>query len=195
MPFLQDLIHKLEEGTWFRYVRISLGCLAAIGLVVWYNARSYHNMKSPEAMDAAQVARNLAQGKGYTTHFIRPFSMHLVKKRAEEKMGPAASDPRADSAKIKEMHPDLANAPVYPFVLAGLMKVVPFQHEINLKHPFWSIPPVRPGSPRQFWRYEPDFVISLFNQVLFFGTVALTFLLTGRLFDRTVAWTSAIMLL
>src|SRR6187455_510873 len=102
MPFLQDLIHKLEEGTWFRYVRISLGCLAAIGLVVWYNARSYHNMKSPEAMDAAQVARNLAQGKGYTTHFIRPFSIYLVKKRAEKKLGAAAvNDPRVDSARIK----------------------------------------------------------------------------------------------
>lgn len=195
MPFLQEWIHKLEEGAWFRYVRISLVCLAAVGLVVWFNARSYHNMKSPEAMDAAQVARNIAEGKGYTTLFIRPFSMHLLQERAKDKLGPAATDPRADSAKLREMHPDLANAPVYPLVLAGLMKILPFHYEINLKHPFWSIPPVRSGNPRQFWRYEPDFLISLFNQFLFFVTVALTFFLTRRLFDRTMAWTSAVLLL
>ena len=44
-------------------------------------------MATQEAMDAAQLARNIAQGKGYTTLFIRPFSMYLVKKRNLEKQG------------------------------------------------------------------------------------------------------------
>src|SRR6266850_6052740 len=142
MPLLQNWIHKLEVGPWFRYVRISLGCLVVGVLLVWYNARSFHNMSSPEAMDAAQVARNLAEGKGYSTLFIRPFSLYLVKKRSEAKFGTVPQDQR-DYAQIKDVHPDLANPPVYPVVLAGLMKVLPFQYAVDLKHPFWSMPATR----------------------------------------------------
>jgi hypothetical protein len=194
MPAFQNWIHKLEEGTGTGYLRITLGVLGVLGLFVWYNARSFHNFKTQEAMDQAQVARNLAQGKGYTTYFIRPLSIHLVQERNEKKFGTSTQELRADSARLKGMHPDIANAPGYPLALAGLMKVLPFQYDIDIKNPFWSIPPGRPGQPRQFWRHEPDFLISLFNQILFFGVVVSTFFLTRRLFDRAVAWTSAILL-
>ena len=52
-----------------------------------------------------------------------------------------------------------------------------------------------PDSPRTFWRYEPDFLISLFNQLVFFGVIVLVFFLTRKLFDPNVAWTSAVLLL
>ena len=60
-----------------------------------YNWRAFKNMATQEAMDAAQVARNLAQGKGYTTLFIRPFSIFLVKKHNLETQGapPVARSP------------------------------------------------------------------------------------------------------
>ena len=50
-----------------------------------YNWRAFKNMATQEAMDAAQLARNIAQGKGYTTLFIRPFSIYLVKKHNLER--------------------------------------------------------------------------------------------------------------
>ena len=192
MPYLQDMIHRLEVGPWFRYLRISLSCLAVVLLVVGYNWRSFRNMGSVEAMDSAQVARNLSQGKGYTTLFIRPLSVHLIKARNVAQHG--AGD---DDARLKGMHPDLANPPVYPCVLAALMKVLPFKYPVDRTHPFWSVAALRPTpeSPRQFWRYEPDFLISLFNQILFFGVIVLTFFLTRRLFDPIVAWTSTVLLL
>ncbi len=34
MPALQELIHKIEEGPWFRHLKIVLGVLALVGLVV-----------------------------------------------------------------------------------------------------------------------------------------------------------------
>jgi hypothetical protein len=197
MPYLQDMIHRLEIGPWFRYLRISLSCLAVVMLVVGYNWRSFRNMSSVEAMDAAQVARNLSKGKGYTTLFIRPLSIHLVKTRNETKRGTPVAGANTDDARLNGMHPDLANPPVYPCVLAGLMKVLPFKYPVDNTHPFWSVPAMRPtpGSPRQFWRYEPDFLISLFNQILFFAVIVLTFFLTRKLFDPGVAWTSAVLLL
>jgi len=93
-----------------------------------YNWRAYRNMHNVEAMDAAQLARNIAEGKGYTTLFIRPFSMYLVKKRNLAR--PGISVP-GDLAQIKGMHPDLANPPVYPVLLAGFMKIARFRYDVN----------------------------------------------------------------
>lgn len=192
MKLLQDVIHKLEMGTGLRYLKVGLACLAVVMLMVGYNWRSFRNFGTQEAMDSAQLARNLAEGKGYTTLFVRPLSVYLVKKRAEAKGASLGTD----AAQLKGMHPDLANPPVYPLVLSGLMKVLPFKYPVDKTHPFWSVPARRPtpDNPRDFWRYEPDFLISLFNQVLFFAVIVLTFFLARRLFDPGVAWLSGILL-
>jgi hypothetical protein len=189
MPFLQEVVHKLEVGGGTRFFRIGLVVLAVGFVTGAYNLRAFKNMASQEAMDAAQLARNISQGKGYTTLFIRPFSMYLVKKRNLDKQGATATAQAADLCQIKGMHPDLANAPVYPFLLAGLMKILPFDYLLPAKpRPFWSY-------NSRFWRYQPDFLISLLNQVLFLGVIVLTFLLARRLFDARVAWLSASLLL
>ena len=125
MPYLQEVIHQLEVGYGMRYLKIGLSCLALVALTAGYNWRSYQNMKSPDAMDAAQVARNLAEGKGYTTEFVRPVSLYLVKKRSEKLLGVVPTDMSADYMRIKQNHPDLANPPVYPCALAVWMKVYP----------------------------------------------------------------------
>ena len=98
---------------------MGLAVLAVVLLTVGYNWRAFRNMATQEAMDAAQLARNIAQGKGYTTLFIRPFSMYLVKKHNLETQGVPPVGKVADLAELRGMHPDLANPPVYPVVLAG----------------------------------------------------------------------------
>ena len=114
----------MEVGSFSRWLKYLPVVVAVIGLVVLYDIRAYHGFSSPEAMDAAQVARNLAEGRGYTTDFIRPFSVYLVQKHnrathpAEIQMTNAPGFAQLDGT-----HPDLANAPVYPTLLAGLMKL------------------------------------------------------------------------
>lgn len=183
MDFLQNFIHRLEVGGGMRYVRISVAVLAVVALFGGYNWRAFRNMSTQEAMDAAQLGRNLAEGKGYHTLFIRPFSMYLVKKHNQEKAVNVDLNKAQDWSELKTtMHPDLANPPVYPVVLAGLMKVLPFDYKIPDKaKPFWM-------NGERFWRYQPDFLIAVFNQVLFFAVVVLVFLLARRLFEPTVAW-------
>jgi len=188
MPFLQDWIHELEEGAWARYLKIVAFILAIVFLMLIYNLCAYRNFATPEAMDTAQLARNLAEGKGYTTLFIRPFSLYLVQSHNQAKAIDTLASVGTDFAKIRTAHPDIANPPVYPLVLAGLMKVLPFHYPLDLKSAFWS----NNGS---FWRYEPDFLIALFNEVLLLVLVALTFFLAQKLFDRAVAWLSAILVL
>jgi 4-amino-4-deoxy-L-arabinose transferase-like glycosyltransferase len=188
MPYLQEMIHRLEVGPWFRYLRITAVCLGILLLAVGYNSRSFRNFSTQEAMDAAQVARNLSEGKGYTTLYIRPISVHLVKERNEARQLPVTPGQSPDHARLKEMHPDLANAPGYPVVLAGLMKVLPFRYTHDSSSRLWN-------SEGRFARYQPDFLIALFNQLLFLGVIVMTFLVARRLFDPGVAWLSAGLLL
>jgi hypothetical protein len=188
VPLLQDILHRLETGRSLRFFRVGLAVLAVAVLAGGYNWRAYKNLATQEAMDAAQLARNIAQGKGYTTLFIRPLSMFLVKKRNLEAQGMPAAGQVPDLAEIRGMHPDIANPPLYPVVLAALMKVLPFDFSVSTTKSFWS-------NHGRFWRFEPDFLIALFNQLLFFLVIAAVFILARRLFDRGVAWFSACLLL
>src|SRR5438093_2517360 len=172
---IQEWIYKLEVGEGTRLVRVLLAILALLAMAALYDLREYKNFSTAEAMDSAQLARNIADGKGFTTLFIRPLSIHLVEQRQIE-----VARRTNDFALLKSGHPDLANPPVYPTLLAGLMKVLPFQWEIKAGIPFS--------------RYQPEVLIAFFNQALFVMAIVLVFRLARRLFDAYVAWTSALVL-
>lgn len=170
---LQEWIHKLEVGEGTRVVRLALALLALLGLAALYDGLEYRNFATAEAMDGAQLARNIAEGEGYTTLCIRPLSLSLV-----EQQQVRLKQRTNDFAILKSGHPDLANPPVYPLLLAGLMKALPFD---------WEIPG---GIP--FSRYQPEILIGFLNQALFFLALFLTFQLARRLYDASVAWISTI---
>lgn len=168
MP-LQEFIHKLTEGSANRFLQVVLVFFAMFGLAVWYDAAAFKNLSTIEGMDAAQVGRNLAEGHGFSTQFVRPFSMRLLREHAKD-------------AGLNGWHPDLANAPLYPALLAVAFKLNPV-----------SWPDVRPETnPNQFFSvFEPDLLIAMVNQLLFFVAVWQVFRLGRRLFDDGVAWAGA----
>src|SRR5580693_11475 len=100
MPQIQDIIHQIEEGGGLKYLKHVLITLALLGLILSYNFRGFKNMSNPEAMDTAQLARNLAEHKGYTTLFVRPFSMFLFQRTAEEKLGPVPVGDKSDRSRL-----------------------------------------------------------------------------------------------
>ena len=111
---IQKLIHMSEVGAGSRYLRFLVLGLAVVGLALVYNLRAYRNLATQEAMDSAQLARNIADGKGYTTLFIRPFSLYLVQSHNQAKHAAAPATTNLDFAQIKfNPHPDLANPPVF----------------------------------------------------------------------------------
>ena len=184
---IQKLIHMSEAGAGSRYLRLLVLGLAVVGLALVYNLHAYRNLATQEAMDSAQLARNIADGKGYTTLFIRPFSLYLMQSHNQAKHAAAPATTNLDFAQIKfNPHPDLANPPVYPVVLAGLMTVRSFRYPVELMKPFWS-------DNSHFWRYQPDFQIAVFNEVLLLVVVGLTFFLARKLFDVNVAWLAALL--
>ena len=181
---IQSLVHKLETGAIPRFLRIGALVLTVIGLMLLYDLRDWRNMSTPEGMDSAQLARNIAEGKGYTTQFVRPFSLFLVQRHDRANGRAFSTNNVPDYARIKTAHPDLANPPAYPVVLAGLMKALPFHYTQQLGKPFWS-------ENGRFTRYQPDFLITLFNQLLLAAAVVLTFFIARKLFDLAVAWLAA----
>jgi hypothetical protein len=177
----------MEVGAGMRYLnRTVLFFVCALGVLVvlvGYDLRAFRNLSASEAMDSAQLARNLAQGKGYTTLFVRPLSVYLLAAHSRQTNANAG-----DPAQLRTSHPDLANPPVYPVVLAGLMKALPFKFAVPTRPtPFWS-------PDGRFYRYQPDFLIALFNQALLCGLVVCVFFLARRLFDTRVATLSAVVL-
>jgi hypothetical protein len=188
MALVQDFIHFLEGARGTRFSRYALLALAVVCIGVAYNVRAFRNFSTAEAMDAAQLARNLAEGRGYSTLCIRPLSIYLVKRTEQKKHGGPTPGKIADQAHLRGPHPDLANPPVYPVLLAGWMRVMPFNHTAMATKPFW-------GSHGHFWRYQPDFLIALLNELLLLAVIAAAAWWARRLFDSAVAWTAAGVLL
>jgi hypothetical protein len=164
---LQGAIYRLEHGGGAKFVRAALALLVLAALAAFYDSHYYKNFHSEEAMDSAQLAGNLAGGRGFTTLYVRPASLGLLAGRGA---GTAPGQPQ----------PDIANAPVYPLLLAGLFKSLPFRTDI---------PSAR---RRSFSTYQPELIICLLNQLLFLAAAASLFFLARKLFDEPAAWISAI---
>lgn len=159
----------MELGAGASVVKAFTAILAFIALALTYDLREYQNFSTAEAMDTAQLARNLAEGRGYTTQFIRPLDLHLLRNQGGGEL-------RLDAS-----HPDLANAPAYPWLIAQLMRKLPFAYAI--------------AQPKEFQRYSPEVWITWFNQGLFFLSLCLLFGLARWLFDELVAWVSVVVLM
>ncbi len=201
MSQLHDLIYRLEEGSGKPLPRIVAAILVLLIVICAYNWFCFRNMATAEAMDCAQVARNLAEGKGFTTLFVRPLSIRVLQERAAKNQEPTAPWQTEDSAQLKGNHPDLANAPVYPVILAGLMQILPFNYRADLNSRFWSSPGFELTgeheeiSLHRFRRYQPDFLISAFNQLVLLSVAALVFFTAKRLFNIPTAVLSTVLVL
>jgi 4-amino-4-deoxy-L-arabinose transferase-like glycosyltransferase len=72
----------------------ALIAVAALFIYLVYSSARAGDILDPAAMDYAQVARNIAQGEGFTTNIVRPMSLARVQNISH--------------------HPDLYHAPLHP---------------------------------------------------------------------------------
>src|SRR5438477_1903845 len=178
---VQEFLHKYELGAGAAIIRFALVILAVIGLAILYDLSAFHNLSTAEGMDAAQLARNLSEGKGFTTQLIRPLSLSLIARKKINDEQREKSVPTNNVAPALR-HPDLANAPLYPLMLAGMLKLNPFAEPDFTKEQSFSV-------------YLPDLWIALFNQLLLAVAAWMLFRLAKRLMDESVAWTSTLVFL
>ncbi len=171
---LQDLVHSLESGAARRWIRNLLVGLIVVVIAAGYLFTEARDFSNPEAMEMAQVGRNLATGHGFTTHFIRPLGLRLLQERAVERGLPP-------SGHLQKPHPDLQNPPVYPVLLGGLFKLLPDRIRYGIPQ----------GEAILRNRIPAEIAITLFNLGWFALGVWLLYRLGRRLFDPAVGGLAA----
>jgi hypothetical protein len=168
MHKVQEWIHRIEVGDRSHWLRAAVALMALMVVSALFLLFEFQNLSAPQAMDAAQVGRQLARGEGFTTRLIRPFSVRLLEDRAAD-LG--LTD--ADSGRLARLHPDLANPPLYPALLGAVFK---------LAGPDYAI-----LSGPQFVVYEPDRLVVAVNLGLVILLAGITYALGRSLFDESVA--------
>ncbi|TAN39217.1 MAG: hypothetical protein EPN23_00400 [Verrucomicrobia bacterium] len=103
---VQDLVYNVELGLGLRLIQGALYILVILLLMVGFTAKRFAGLKEAEAMDYAQLGRNLMEKHRLVTQDIRPASMwYLIEKSHQH-------NPQM------EQHPDIVHPPLYPALLA-----------------------------------------------------------------------------
>ena len=165
----QELIHWIEMGGGARWVR--LGALLVCGLVVsslvaW---RQFHGATSEATLAQADMARQIAQGEGFTTRVNYPQAV-------------AFFGARGDHFDPSRPYPEVYQAPLYPIVIAGALRLLPHAARDAL---FGAAP-----SPP--FGYAADYFLLGLSLALFWIAVWLSFDLGRRLFGAPAGWLAAI---
>lgn len=166
----QEFIHWLEHGAgarWLRLVAVGVGALVLSAVYSW---KQFHGLPSEFTLQQADLARQVALGRGFTTLINHPQTAAVMEKRGT----PFRND---------RPYPELHHAPLYALTLATVFAVLPDS--------IWDSRPQTPGG----WTLDgwaPDYAVLAVNLVLFWVAVALAGRLAGRLFDTRAAWVAAL---
>lgn len=105
---IQAFLHAFEQGRPADWLRRILVGVIIIGVASAWILVQFNGFSSPEAMDQAQIGRQIANGRGYTTLYARPLAMHLMLAR---------------TGKIPQPLPEVSQAPLGPLINAAAFSV------------------------------------------------------------------------
>ena len=156
-PGAQEIVHAIDQGKLAPVIRMAMFGALIITLTLLYLFVQFRGLPSSTAMDQAQIARNIADGKGFTTKYIRPFAIWQLENAGKEVPS--------------ENFPDFFNSPLNPFVNALPLKLVQSQ---------WKLSPTD-------LIYIGDRVIAGTAIVFFLLSVAIWYLVGKKLFDQKLS--------
>ncbi len=113
---VQSAVHSLEQGRMATIIKGGMFGATLVALVLLYLFVHFKGLSVPSAMDQAQIARNIAAGKGFTTKNISPLAIQTLKDAG--KVG-------ADGMAVDlENFPDIYQSPLLPYVNALPLKLI-----------------------------------------------------------------------
>jgi hypothetical protein len=163
MKTLQDWVYNVEAGpirVWL--VRIALVFLV-VGMSAYIGIREFNGLRTFEAMDLAQQARQLAEGKGFTTLLIRPLGLWQVRANLENAAPPVTA------------FPETLTPPLYPVLLAAGFKAGMISKLISFE--------LSAEELKGFRTFPPDLVVLVFHLGLLVGVAYLVYAWAARQFD------------
>ena len=130
----------------------------------------FKGLNSPQAMDQAQIAREIARGNGFTTKVIRPVAFYQASKGWKE---------HVDYTKFEDTY----HSPLNPFINAAVLRLIG-ANDSNA----WQMQDKELVFPL-------DRVIATVSTLFFLMAIGVNYLLVSRIFDAKIAGVTAILLL
>ncbi|MCF7675898.1 MAG: glycosyltransferase family 39 protein [Akkermansiaceae bacterium] len=151
-------------------IRRVLFFLVLIALTLGNLFTLFRGLDSPQAMEQAQIAREISRGNGFTTKFIRPVAY------AQEMAAKGTSIPF-------DKFEDTYHSPLNPLINAAVLKLVNADDAEA-----WKM-----GKNELI--YPLDRVIAMVSTLFFLISIGVTYLLVSRIFDTKIAAVTAILML
>lgn len=161
---VQDLIYNVDSGMSSQVIKVALYISMIMIVMIIYWVSEFWGLKEPEAMDQAQIARQIMTDGSFNTKHIRPAVIWKLEQHGV--------DPR--TAMLK--HPDIIHPPLYPWTLSVLFRFVEGAFEPGQK--------VRTFPPEQ-WAIVP------FGNLCTLLTGLMVFLIARRFFEARIAVVAA----
>ena len=162
---VQRLIHTLEAGWAVVWVRRALALVLVVGLGVFFLLHEFRGLATAQAMDQAQIGREMLHGHLWKTKVARPLAAGQLQRHGKNV-----------AAKIWT---DTYNAPLPPLVDAIALLPARSHLSVTSREPY----------------YAGDRMIVLMAMVLFMASIAVLFLIARRLFDQRLALLGCTMVL
>ncbi len=163
---VQSAVHSLDQGIFALLIKGGMIAVLIIAVSLLYLFVQFKGLANPSAMDQAQIARNLASGKGYTTGNIRPAALWMYKKHLSEPV---------DQIDLNRF-PDFYQAPLNPWINSFALRLIKGS---------WKM------SPTQI-PYSGDRMVAATAMIAFLLAIGVWFLVIQRLFDTKLAFFAAL---
>ncbi len=139
------------------WIKRGLGIVLVLGLAFFYMGHEFRGLATSQAMDQAQIGRNIANGEGWRTDLLRPRAVGQLQHNGKNV--------------VEKIWYDTYNAPLPPLVNAIALR--PFKR-------FWKMKPTEVI-------YTGDRLIAVTAICFFLASLGILYLLATRLFDERLA--------
>ncbi len=145
-------------------VKISLWAVLVMGVFFLFYTANFRGLDTEDSMECAQIARNIASGRGFTTNFITPLSLSYYNRLKDT----------GDT--LPENFPDLSNPPLYPLWLSLIFSFL------------------APSMTFSGYAAHADKIVSLLGSGIFFMvTAVLVYFFAKKMFDKKIAYLSLLL--
>lgn len=151
-------------------IRRSLFFLILVILTLGNLFTLFKGLNSPQAMDQAQIAREIARGNGFTTKMIRPVAYYQAEKKEKRTVSLMGFE-------------DTYHSPLNPLLNAAVLKLIGADDSDA-----WQM-----GENEMV--YPLDRVIATVSTLFFLMAIGVNYLLISRIFDAKIAGVCAILML
>lgn len=181
-----------ESHSHILIIAILLVAMAVIQLFI-----TFQGLSDPVAMDQAQIGRQIAQGQGFTTKFIRPIALSknygVAEMKAKIATAQAQAQAKAEGRETADINippqfsplamKDTNNAPLNVLFDAAALR-------LSGAHNFdsWKM-------EQRVYVYAPDRIIALVSLIFFLLSIWAIYHLCKRIFDVSVASITCILLI